>query len=373
MIRRRFLSLLMILVWTVTGIFACGTAVCRGAVSTGESPAELAQQLRCSRCGDGIRGNYYEARGKNYCASCYMQYIVPRCGSCGVPIDGKYYTDSKTAKNYCAHCYTTKIVPKCKTCKTPLTGRYYTNDKKEMYCASCHRAMLPSCDSCGKKMDGKYIQNKHFNKKFCTQCKHKYQACSYCATPVGPNPRYPQDDFPLCRDCTKTAVVSGKELKELYRMARRYALSSVGIEAPLPVNNILFSSHQQLAARAKKMNISPEGGKLNGLYAYENGNSFIYIQKGMPETLTFDTLCHEYAHAWDTAYGKRGKELILKEGFAEWVSYKCLLNAGYGSLAEMKKENPDKIYGNGLRKVLALEKRIGIQGVLDYMKKNTSI
>ncbi|MBI3925628.1 MAG: hypothetical protein HY319_08820 [Armatimonadetes bacterium] len=104
------------------------------------------------------------------------------------------------------------------------------------------------------------------------------------------------------------------------------------------------------------------GGHLNGLY--EDG--VIWLSHDLKRRQALGVLAHETAHAWQF---QRHPDATLcaedfREGFAEWVSFLVLEQAGDRASAFRLQANQDPVYGAGLRRFLELEARHGRAEIL---------
>lgn len=129
----------------------------------------------------------------------------------------------------------------------------------------------------------------------------------------------------------------------------------------------IFSARLSLRKPVEVVVVSPQRLKaLKGepaLGLYEDG--VIYLNEDLTRREALGVLAHEYGHAWQ--YQTRSDidrvETLLFEGFAEWLSYRVLAEAGdtEGTASVMRDTS---IYGRGARWFLSLEKREGVDGVL---------
>ena len=317
--------------------------------------------ITCDGCGKSITSSYWKLEGKNYCNECYEKKL-PRCSKCGQIIRGVYWHNP--SGKFCPLC-----APKCSICGKNLDGRYWQMDKKNI-CEKCYHTNGPRCAICNVVLTGKFFRSSKTGKKVCDKCHSFYPACRTCGTPIGPKGTTVDKGFVLCPDCAKKAIVLPGQAIEVFRMARYTVQRILGLEADIPEQNIILASSQTIAAGASESTeyIPKEGSA--GLYVFNKGVSTIYVQRGHSPERTLEILAHEYAHLWQEQNCPRDQKIELREGFAEWVSYKVLLNRKQYTIAEAKKKNPDAIYGKGLRMILELEKRIGPFGIIDYVKSH---
>jgi hypothetical protein len=94
----------------------------------------------------------------------------------------------------------------------------------------------------------------------------------------------------------------------------------------------------------------------------------MYVVSGLPQILLIQTVAHEWAHAWQGENCPLLRDPLVREGFAEWVAYKTLQRMGASKKMALM-EQQDGPYGQGLRKMLELERRGGLSGVLAFCRR----
>jgi len=110
-------------------------------------------------------------------------------------------------------------------------------------------------------------------------------------------------------------------------------------------------------------------GDINGLFYRLNDTFEIYILYGLRKKDLYQVIPHEVAHAWVAENCPHNMSLEDAEGFAQWVAYHAMGNFGYRNFRETLLVG-NTVYASGLRKMLKIEKRKGIQGVFDYVTKD---
>ena len=163
------------------------------------------------------------------------------------------------------------------------------------------------------------------------------------------------------------------------------AKEAFGKDLYIPIKEVMLISSAEL--KEKTRNILYGTGRRTGYcqsnWTYSSINNVkvtnsIYLQSGMPYDMMFETLAHEYGHAWKFQ-NKRRDLLIYQqdniafcEGFAQWVAYHILKEYNLKEQAEkLKIGHTDRIYGDGFKEMLELEKKLGSkQAVLEYVKNN---
>lgn len=290
------------------------------------------------------------------------------CSGCGKSISGKYWT--LDGKIYCHECYK-HTLPKCAKCGNICLDGYYTIDKYT-YCRDCFNKYA-RCDICGSLLEGKFLRSKN-GKKFCQACINKYPECDNCGYPVGPDGRNLGYSRRLCPDCASVAIFTHKQLAYVYQDAVAQ-LRSMGIIITRTVDNLTIMDQKTLEMsyyNTKSKEYVPSGG-VGGFYSFssnERGSaSRIFVLDGLSYEKALAVVSHELTHAWQVDNCPMDQRLVYKEGFAQWVAYKVMLNKGYTDEANLLLSSKDPVYGEGLRFMINVEAYYGVNGAIDYAKK----
>ena len=84
-----------------------------------------------------------------------------------------------------------------------------------------------------------------------------------------------------------------------------------------------------------------------------------------------DYPAHELTHFWQKRNCPNPQDLALLEGFAEWTAYKLAEHHElYRAMLSMRR-NVAEPYHTGLHTLLALEQKLGIQGVIQFARTET--
>lgn len=338
-------------------------AECGNKMSGGSSDAshQQAASLSCMKCGRKIGRTERYAEGRDssgqpvvYCISCAQSSgSLPKnvkCSKCNQPIrDSNFKSEKDRYGNYiytCARCVADRNHAdegtRCAVCRQPIDGKYYRTFNNIPFCEACHDKYPDKCHSCGMA--------------------------------VPPNKGMRTGSFVTCEYCSRDIVTTDAQLKALYAKACAFFKNYVGMTVPVPADKVYFSDTIEMNkkfAEHRKPD-TPKGygtGHTVGLYSYDGmGGESIRIQKGMPRLEVLSTLVHESGHACIHKYGKKNPSLIFNEGFAVWCEFKMLSSIGETKFYVEKAKREDAIYGDGLRKMLELEHKIGAKALLQYIQ-----
>jgi hypothetical protein len=344
---------------------------------------------RCSFCNSHIFGRYkvYEKRGLRICEACFEQ--LPKCSFCQIAM--KYF-EELDGRKVCYDCL--KKLKRCTLCGTIIIGRYWVHemDEEKCFCESCYnnsnrcalcdiplkgnyekifdkflclRCFLevPKCDLCRAPILSISWQYGRGEGRFCDKCHKERSHCEVCGVPVGERHFTLSDGRIICIKCHSTSVTDIDEANSILRGVAHFLREHLSMY----VNH---SSSLQLVSRDELQRA--KGGyikskHLMGLFK-KVGNKFnIYILYGLPKSLTSAVLAHEYSHAWQAENCPANQGVKLREGFAEWVSYKVLSHFGYKKEVEQMERRVD-VYGEGFKFIRKMEMERGIQYVFNFVK-----
>ncbi|HPZ06674.1 MAG TPA: LIM domain-containing protein [Candidatus Eremiobacteraeota bacterium] len=296
---------------------------------------EVSDQV-CTKCKQHITGEYWTIDGKVYCRSC-MESLIPKCYKCGVLCTEGYYNID--GYNYCKNCF----------------------------------YKYARCDICGSLLEGTFKRTDKGG-KFCAKCVAKYPACDMCSGPAGPKGYKISPSRYLCPACAAVAIFTHDQLAYIYKEAIAQ-LRSLGLVITRPVDNLSIMDENTLKSyyyNTKSMEYIPSGG-VGGFYSFslnhQGSASRIFVLNGLSYEKTLSVLSHELTHAWQIENCPLDQSLLLKEGFAQWISYKVMINKGFRKEAELLLKIDDPVYGEGLRYILNVEAYYGIQGTINYVKQ----
>lgn len=267
------------------------------------------------------------------CSTC--QHEKPRCRECGLPI-------ADTAA-LCVTC--SQLLPACRACNQPVQGAFYEFDGVGPYCKSCYQNR-PRCDVCSAPLTDEHWQL--------------------------------SDGRRVCAYCHQTAIYAPAEASVLYEEMKNLVVSRLGLVLNIPTGLALVDRNQiggvisQQNQAAEAVNLQGQTSldplRTLGLYARRGMRRGIYVQTGLPRLLFLQVAAHEYAHAWQGENCPVLKDLLIHEGFAEWVAYHVIGYYGY-QRGQQRMLARDDLYGAGLRWALEVENHAGTVGVIDACQR----
>lgn len=326
-------------------------------------------QLICDKCHRKIgpteqyaAGRDYRGNNVIYCISCGHQEGLSKtikCVKCNQVIQGNNYKSERD--QYGSFIYT------CAKCATG-NNRFESESK----CAVCGKGIG---DYASQKANGGGYSYQYFttsdHKPYCLECKEKYKdTCKTCGLPIPPGQGTRNGTWLTCNSCSKDIIVRDYQLKQLYAEACKFMKEHLGFNVPVPPENVSFSdmsAMRETMNRSKTDDIPRDYGQ-NPVGIYSHGDNTIKVQRGMSKLDIISTLVHESAHSCMAHFGYRGKSsLEYSEGFAQWCEYKYLTSIGETQYYYRESKRQDRIYGGGLRKMLEMEKKMSVSGLLDYV------
>jgi Protein of unknown function (DUF3633). len=224
------------------------------------------------------------------------------------------------------------------------------------------------CATCGRLLIGRYYMFRGRSEGFCADCMDFRSRCSSCGAPLEDNHWKLHDGRQQCNRCHSTAVYDVAEAQQLYAETVKGVAQQLGLRLQKPVEFRLLDA-PTLSQLHRSGNTSTQLDEHPlGLYYYHGSVRAIYMLYGLPKLMFRITVAHEYAHAWQAEYCPTLSDNIFREGFAEWVAYHHLLWLGCSLAAErmLEEEHP---YRPALERVLELERRTGIPGVIASIQR----
>jgi hypothetical protein len=190
-----------------------------------------------------------------------------------------------------------------------------------------------------------------------------------CGVPVAAGHVRLPDGRRTCAHCHQTAVYDPAHAQELGQYVARVARERLGLSLNVGADFTLVDNrHLQRLAAEKSPDLRDGQDKIVGLFIHKGRKRVMYVLLGLPQILLIQTVAHEWAHAWQAENCPLLRDPLVREGFAEWAAYKTLQTMGAANkVALMEQQNG--LYGEGLRRMIELERRDGVSGVLAFCRR----
>ncbi|MBN1179961.1 MAG: zinc-binding protein [Anaerolineae bacterium] len=227
------------------------------------------------------------------------------------------------------------------------------------------------CHLCGRRLWGRSWAYERDGQTLvvCRACQRQALRCDVCGVPMGERHAVLPDGRHVCVDCARTAIYDPLRAQVLFERVVGVAVEQLGLALNVGADFAMVDP-QHLNRLAAEGNAGAEGNpdRIVGLFVRKGRRRVMYVLSGLPQIAFVHTVAHEWAHAWQGENCPLLKDPLVREGFAEWVAHKTLEALGaVKALAAMDRQ--DGMYGDGLRAMLALERRVGVAGVLDACRR----
>lgn len=240
--------------------------------------------------------------------------------------------------------------------------------KQGKICISCSNK-IQHCASCQVPLLEDYFTFQGDNRPFCQECSKDGNRCSICTLPLTQKYIKLKDGRVICAVCKKTSVKTEAQARKILDKVLAYLKQNFNMKIRKTTKLHLVDSKTLIKIRKKHS--KDFGGKDRRALGYflRKGDSFeVYIENMLPYSLCLAVLAHEYAHAWQADHFPPKASILYIEGFAEWISYRTLLHYKYKKEAFKISKQKD-IYGQGFKKIYALETKYGVQNVIKKVLK----
>lgn len=215
------------------------------------------------------------------------------------------------------------------------------------------------CFSCGRGFQkGRVFPEDRVS--FCQQCFHS-TSCFSCGLPCGPVHRRLSDDRVVCEPCYRNALITPRQLFPVYEETidffRRKLKMKFKEEPHLKVVDSRFMK--------KHFNCSPYTW---GVYVKKEEAEALYIISGISLDKAYTTLAHEMTHFWQKRNCPQGQNLVLVEGFAEWVAYQLAHHKNFNRAMLGIRRNLAEPYYTGFRQMRQIADKQGVKGAIKFAK-----
>jgi hypothetical protein len=261
--------------------------------------------------------------------------------------------------------------PRCRLCGLPVAF-----DSPNGVCTTC-RESLRFCLACGVPIADKFFEFDGVG-PYCQSCAQERPPCDICGAPLTDERWQLSDGRNMCAHCHLTAIYAPAAAHTLYEEMKAVVLQQLGFKLNVPTGLALVDRNQLGEVLRQQQDALP-AGEINsngldlqrtlGVYARRGMRRGLYVQTGLPRMLFLQVAAHEYAHAWQGENLPVLRDALLHEGFAEWVAYRLVGFYGFTRGQERMLDRHD-IYGQGLKQVLGLEAKQGVNGVVEACRRS---
>ncbi len=315
----------------------------------------------CNLCGRAVAEKEYrvftrrrrpDAKGLTICVDC--QRRLPRCLVCQTPMPADRLSPGSVDISR------SQLYSQASHTQNELGSEEFQQNLG--ICHDCLREGL-HCRGCGKRITGEFLLVNGNDGPYCADCFRSRAPCDVCGAPAGEGSLLLPDRRIVCQRCRATAITDPHEANALFERVIDLLSNSLGLRLNIRPQLALVD-HARLAELSRHAaHDEHDRDKVMGLFVRNGRKRFIYLQEYLPRILLIQIVAHEFAHAWQAENSPLLDDALAREGFAEWVAYHALLELDAQKKAAQMTQRRDD-YGEGLRKMLALEKQYGAAAVL---------
>lgn len=185
--------------------------------------------------------------------------------------------------------------------------------------------------------------------------------CDFCGVELaGGEYELLKDGRERCNHCSSTALRTGEEFKEVYKMVVRNMEIFFGIKLNVAIK-VRMTDAKTIAKHFGDEFVATPGfdGRVLGFAQKDSSGYSLYIENGSPKLAAMATIAHELTHIWQyqnwdekmilSKYGKQYR-LEIYEGMAKWAEIQYLLylnEISYAKRQEIVTRLRDDEYGRG--------------------------
>ncbi len=266
------------------------------------------------------------------------------CDFCGKPIFGRYIQFNK--RNYHEHCYKNHILIRCSYCNNEITGDYLVDYWGSVFCKK-HQNEFPACVFCGRLVPSR-------------QNIHSIQGVR-------------------CSVCSRTAIERADQARPIFAKLVQW-FHHEGLACNNTQLQIELTDRSQLTdLRGGAFNNHTLGLTLERVSVADGTRQRVdkmLILSGMPATLFEGVASHELGHVWLATQVKAQLPAWAEEGFCELIAYRRYLTINTKEslfYCSQIVNNPDPVYGDGFRRVYALEQQLGFAQLIAQLRQTRRI
>lgn len=185
--------------------------------------------------------------------------------------------------------------------------------------------------------------------------------CDFCGVEIaGGEYDVLKDGRERCSHCSSTALRTGEEFKDVYKMVLRNMEIFYGIKINAAIK-VRMTDARTIAKHFGEDFVPTPGvdGRVLGFAQKDASGYSLYIENGSPRLAAMATIAHELTHIWQyqnwddkkiiEAYGAQNR-LEVYEGMAKWAEIQYLLylnETAYGKREQVRTMMRKDEYGRG--------------------------
>jgi len=183
------------------------------------------------------------------------------------------------------------------------------------------------------------------------------------------------DGREICSACFSSAVTGQQRISAIADVVQTSIVELLGKEFDrIPVRavpmNVLQDKLNEFSYVSKQKDPNPDNFVRElGVFTVSGRKTEILVLDALPEDLAWQTIAHEMAHAWQHQHYPMASELVIVEGFAQWVAEQ-IAHKHFKRTGLEKLRNRRDLYGRGFRVMTRLEDRGGKELVLKALEQN---
>jgi hypothetical protein len=300
------------------------------------------------------------------------------CRVCRALVTGRYseYTMPDGARHaVCESCQASS--PQCDACRLPhRAGELRILPGNVRWCAPCIQG-AKTCSLCLFPIVGTGYSLEFTEGLWCERCFETAPRCAVCVEPMVGAARTLRDGRELCADCDATAVTDARAVLAVARALEPSFARLLGRPLAMPTVRMVGAEELERVSPRRSASASrswpPQPRTILrelGLFTVVGSKREVLILEGLPEDLLWETVAHELAHAWQHQHYPQAGDLLIVEGFAQWVAeHLCHLHGRRSGLVKLQRRND--FYGQAFRVINDIEIRGGgVPGVLAVLESN---
>ena len=219
-----------------------------------------------------------------------------------------------------------------------------------------------ACFFCKSTVGVQELPYKGGDQAVCEKCRKTLAKCDICGLPSNLKPH--RDGRVFCPACKKDGVWTQAAAEGVVREVVAFLSPILGADGFKQLPPIRLCDKDELQTKFV------EGGRAMDVAAFYRpyNPEQVYLLSGTSPVELKAVLSHELTHAWQSRKCPQ-QDRALSEGFATWTQYQYFLAQGERREAEALTRHRDPDYGASLVKLLALEKKLGRKGLVDWVQK----